>query len=150
MKLRNQALRSLTGTTGKWKHLSAVSAACLLYIYQSLSQHYLGCCLWHLQLMEILVCGACGMPTVHAPVTASALSGMLLTALTANGNTCLPYLRHVYGTCHSRCASTVWEAYGHIEIQRWKNCMFQSHMQKGTLDRSVWLTASFAACPSCT
>ena len=53
--------------------------------------------------METLVCG---MPTVHAPVTASVQSGMPLTALTVNGNTCL---RHAYRTCPSHCISTVWE-----------------------------------------
>ena len=44
------------------------------------------------------VCGVCGMPTVHAPVTVPALSKMLLTALMVNGNTSLRCLRHVYGT----------------------------------------------------
>ena len=57
--------------------------------------------------METLVCG---MPTVHAPIIALVQSGMPLTALTVNGNTCL---RHVYRTCPSHCISTVWDfAYG--------------------------------------
>ena len=47
------------------------------------------------------------MPTVHAAVTAPAQSGMLLKALTANGNTSL---RYAYRTCPSHCPSTVWDA----------------------------------------
>ena len=68
------------------------------------SQHSLGCCLRRLRLMETRVCG---MPTVHAAVTAPAQSGMLLTALTVNGNTSL---RYAYRTCRSHCPSTVWDA----------------------------------------
>ena len=81
MELRNQALRSLTDTTGKWKHLSLVSTACLPY-----------------------------MPHVAAP----ALTGMLFTALTVNGNTSLRCLRHFYGTCPSHCPSSVWGAFGYM------------------------------------
>ena len=54
--------------------------------------------------METLVCG---MSTVHAPVIALVQSGIPLTALTVNGNTCL---RHAYRTCPSHCISTVWDA----------------------------------------
>ena len=71
---------------------------------QSLHQYSLGFRLRRLRLMETLVCG---MPTVHAPVTASVQSGMPLTALTVNGNTCL---RHAYRTYPSHCISTVWDA----------------------------------------
>ena len=54
--------------------------------------------------METLVCG---MPTVHAPFTGPAQSGMLLTALTVNRNTSL---RYAYRTCPIHCPSTVWDA----------------------------------------
>ena len=84
--------------------------------------------------METLVCG---MPTLHAPVIALVQSGMPLTALTVNGNTCLWHayptcpvialvqsgmlltaltvngntcLWHAYPTCPSHCISTVWDA----------------------------------------
>ena len=67
------------------EHKSAVSAACLRFMPQSLPQHCLGCCLRRLRLMGTQVCGVRGVSTVHAPVTAPALSGMLLTAITVNG-----------------------------------------------------------------
>ena len=54
---------------------------CLRHAYltcpMSLPQHWLGCFLRRLRLMETLVCGVCGISTVHAPVTAPAVSGAL-------------------------------------------------------------------------
>ena len=47
------------------------------------------------------------MSTVHDPVTAPALSGMLLTEHIANGNNSLRCPRLIYGTCPSHCPSTV-------------------------------------------
>ena len=103
--LQNQALLTLTDTTGKWKHLSvvicnhdrgilfnwALQNQALLSLTDTTGKwkHLSAACLPYmpqslcqhclgccLRLMETQVCGICSMSTVHAPVI-WALSGAL-------------------------------------------------------------------------
>ena len=98
---------------------------CHKIVCPTIAQHYQGCCVRRLPLMETdsSLWYLRRVHCTHAPVTAPTLSVILLTAFTVNGNTsavsaaCLPY----NGTCPntSHCPSTV--GYCLRRLQLWKH-----------------------------